>query len=125
MTIDFFENAIAQMQGLTLEGMKGLVRTGRVNGKLGLYRHGSRWLLLYRPPGGRRDGWVNCTFYLMAEKSCRPRLFARADTALGVAAQMCIPGIWMDFSFPQGSIPVIGDRPIDISRALSDNKGTV
>ena len=85
------------MKGLTLEAMKGLVSTGRANGKLNLCFDGERWVLVYRPPGGRRTGWVNDSFYLKSEKSGKPRRFARADTALRIAARMLVmSGVWVD-----------------------------
>lgn len=82
------------MEGLTLEGMKGLAGIGRHVGKIQLYRHGEKWVLLFFPPG--KQGGK--TYYLMGEKSRRPRLFAKADTALGVAAMMCVPGLWVSFA---------------------------
>jgi hypothetical protein len=88
------KNVFAGMEGLTLEGMKGLAGIGRQVGKLQLFRHGERWILLFSPPG--RQGGK--TFYLMGEKSRQPRLFAKADTALGIAAIMGIPGLWVSFS---------------------------
>jgi hypothetical protein len=90
MEMDVF----SRMEGLTLEGMKSLAGIGRHVGKLQLFRHGERWVLLFLPPGkqgGKR-------FYLMGEKSRRPRLFAKADTALAIAATMSIPGVWVSFS---------------------------
>lgn len=88
---------LAGMKGLTLEAMKGLVSTGRANGKLNLCFDGERWVLVYRPPGGKRNGWVNESFYLKSEKSGKARRFARADTALRIAARMLVmSGIWVD-----------------------------
>ena len=89
---------LSGMQGLTLEGMKGLVRCGRLLGKVQLCRYRGKWVLLFMPPGAKsKDGWASRTFYLMAEKSRQPRLFATADAALNVANGMSIPGVWVDF----------------------------
>lgn len=90
MEMDVF----SRMDGLTLEGMKQLASMGRHVGKLQLLRHGERWVLLFFPPGKQ----LRKTYYLMGEKSRRPRLFATADTAIGVAMTMCIPGMWVSFS---------------------------
>lgn len=87
-------NVFSGMQGLTLEAMKQVVSLGRGAGKLNLCRYGDRWVLLFLPPG--RQG--SKTFYLMGEKSRRPRLFAKADTALGIADTMVIPGVWVSFT---------------------------
>jgi hypothetical protein len=85
------------MEGLTLEAMKAMVSAGRHWGKLELHRHGDRWVMLFRPPG-QQD---RTRFYLMGEKSRRPRLFASADTALGIVATMKIPGVWVSpFQMP-------------------------
>ena len=88
------------MEGITLDSMRHLVRMGRQVGKLNLCRYGKHWVLLFRPPG-RRAGK---TFYLMGEKSRRPRLFAKADTALGIAATVMIPGVWVNFSLPSTAL---------------------
>ena len=94
MGIDRF----AEMKGLTLEGMRGLASTGRAIGKFELSSVGDRWALVFSPPGGKQSGWVNGRFYLMSEKSRKPRLFARADTALRIVRQvMPMPGIWVSF----------------------------
>lgn len=86
------------MQGLTLEAMKAMVSAGRHWGKLQLYRHGDRWVMLFRPPGQQ----AGKTFYLMGEKSRRPRLFVSADTALRIVATMKIPGLWVSpFQMPE------------------------
>lgn len=82
------------MEGLTVEGMRSITRLGRHVGKLQLYPVGDRWALVYRPPGKQ----VGKNFYLMGEKSRAPRLFAKADTALGIARTMTIPGIWVHLS---------------------------
>lgn len=82
------------MDGLTLEAFGALVGTGRGVGKLQLFRHGERWVLLFRPPG-KQSGK---TYFLMAKHSRQPRLFAKADTALGVASTLCIPGLWVSFT---------------------------
>jgi hypothetical protein len=86
------------MEGLTIEGMRSITSLGRHVGKLQLYPVGARWVLVYRPPGQQ----VRKNFYLMGEKSRRPRLFAKADTALGIARTMIIPGIWVHLSPLQG-----------------------
>lgn len=89
---------LAGMKGLTLEAMRGVASTGRAVGKLNLCFDGERWVIVFRPPGGKRDGWVNGSFYLMSETSRRPRRFARADTALRIVARLrVITGIWVDF----------------------------
>lgn len=82
------------MEGLTQDAFGALVRTGRGVGKLQLFRHGERWVLLFRPPG-KQSGK---TFFLMAKHSRKPRLFAKADTALGIASTFCIQGLWVSFA---------------------------
>lgn len=82
------------MEGLTIEAMRSITSLGRHMGKLELYPVGARWALVYRPPGKQ----VGKNLYLMAEKSRAPRLFAKADTALGIARTMIIPGIWVHTS---------------------------
>lgn len=92
------KDGLAGMEGLTLEAMKAMVLTGRHVGKLELHRYGDRWVMLFRPPGQQQ----RTTFYLMGEKSRRPRLFASADTALGIVATMKIPGLWVSpFQLPE------------------------
>jgi hypothetical protein len=91
------------MDGLTLEAMKCMVRVGRHVGKLELCLYRERWVLLFLPPG--KQGGK--TFYLMGEKSRRPRLFAKADTALRIARTMVTPGLWVSFS----SIPGVRYEP--------------
>lgn len=88
------KDVFTRMEGLTLEAFGALVGMGRGVGKLQLFRHGKRWVLLFRPPG--KQGGK--TYYLMAKHSRQPRLFAKADTALGVASTMCIPGLWVGFT---------------------------
>lgn len=82
------------MEGLTIEGMRALTSQGRHVGKLQLYPVGDRWALVYSPPGKQ----LRRSLYLMGEKSRAPRLFAKVDTAVGVARTMIIPGIWVHFS---------------------------
>ena len=81
------------MTGLTQDAFVQMVRLGRGVGKLNLCRTGDRWVLLHRPPGIQGGK----TFYLMGEKSRRPRLFAKADTALSLAGELFIGGLWVDF----------------------------
>lgn len=89
---------LAGMKGLTLDALRGVASTGRAVGKLNLCFDGERWVVVFRPPGGKREGWVNDSFYLMSETSRKPRRFARADTALRIVARLrVIPGIWVDF----------------------------
>ena len=89
---------LAGMNGLTLEAMRGIVSTGRAVGRLNLCFDGERWVIVFRPPGGKRDGWVNHGFYLMSETSRKPRRFARADTALRIVARLRVMrGVWVDF----------------------------
>lgn len=90
MELDRFQD----MEGLTIEAMRSITRLGRHMGKLELYPVGDRWALVYRPPGKQ----VGKNLYLMGEKSRAPRLFAKADTALGIARTMHIPGIWVHTS---------------------------
>lgn len=90
MELDPFRN----MEGLTIEGLRTLTSLGRQVGKLQLYPVGKRWALVYSPPGKQ----MRKSIYLMGEKSRAPRLFARIDTAVGVARNMVIPGIWVHFS---------------------------
>ena len=86
------------MKGLTLEAMRGIASTGRAVGRLNLCFDGERWVIVFRPPGGKRDGWVNHSFYLMSETSRKPRRFARADTALRIVARLRVmKGVWVDF----------------------------
>lgn len=88
------KDVLRSMDGLTQDAFGALVRTGRGVGKLQLLRHGERWVLLFRPPG--KQGGK--TFFLMAKHSRQPRLFASADTALGIASRMFIPGLWVSFT---------------------------
>ena len=91
-------DALGEMKGLTLEGMRGVASTGRGMGKLNVCFDGERWLVVFRPPGGKRAGWVNQSFFLMSEKSGKPRRFARADTALRILQRgFALPGVWVDF----------------------------
>ena len=84
----------SDMEGLTIEGMRSITRLGRNVGKLQLDPVGNRWVLVFSPPGKQRGK----KFYLEAEKSRRPRLFAKADTALGIARTMIISGLWVHLS---------------------------
>lgn len=89
---------LAGIKGLTLDALRGVASTGRAVGKLNLYFDGERWVVVFRPPGGKREGWVNDSFYLMSETLRKPRRFARADTSLRIVARLrVIPGIWVDF----------------------------
>lgn len=95
MIIDEF----SAMEGLTLDAMKGLAKAGRWMGKLQMYHHRNRWVLLLTPPGKQ----AGKTFYLMGEKSRSPRLFAKADTALAIAKTMSFTvgprtGVWVSFT---------------------------
>lgn len=91
------QDVFSGMVGMTLDSMLNLAGLGRHIGKLQLCRHGNRWVLLFFPPGKQESK----TYYLMSEKSRRPRLFAKADTALAVASTMGIPGLWVRFhAFP-------------------------
>ena len=82
------------MEGLTQDAFSQMVRLGRGVGNLNLCRTGDRWVLLFRPPGSQ--GGKTC--FLMAKHSRKPRLFAKADTALGVARTLFIGGLWVDFT---------------------------
>lgn len=89
---------LAGMKRLTLEALRGIASTGRAVGKLNLCFDGERWVIVFRPPDWKRDGWVNGSFYLMSETSRKPRRFARADTALRIVARLRgMRGIWVDF----------------------------